>query len=116
MLITGKGFELADDRPAAFCRFGVAANYAIVEAIILSYDKMVCRSPAEFPMPVGSEDSSALSVPVGVAFIDDLFNPWTESLHRYRMYKQPVLVRSDPDEVDIGMVAEVYVFTEGSDL
>jgi hypothetical protein len=71
VLITGKGFELGDDRTAAYCRFGVAANYAIVEAVILGYDKMVCRSPAEFPMPANSENSASLSVPVGVAFIDE---------------------------------------------
>jgi len=45
--ITGKGF--ADEfAPRARCRFGVDANYAIVDAEVLDYTKMICRSPEEF--------------------------------------------------------------------
>jgi hypothetical protein len=28
------------------------------------------------------------------------------------MYRQPQLIRADPDEIDIGMMAEVYVFAD----
>jgi len=45
--IVGKGFnvEFADK---GRCRFGTEANYAIVEAEVLDYSKMICRSPEEF--------------------------------------------------------------------
>lgn len=45
IFITGKGFtkELAEK---AKCRFGVDASYQIVDATILDYTKLVCRSPA----------------------------------------------------------------------
>ena len=47
VLIIGKGFneELADK---ARCRFGVNSNYAIVQAEVLSYDKLMCRSPPDY--------------------------------------------------------------------
>ena len=47
VLIVGKGFneEFADK---ARCRFGVNSNYAIVEAEVLSYDKIICRSPPDY--------------------------------------------------------------------
>lgn len=47
VLLIGSGFvesELFKPR----CRFGTANNYAITEAQIVSYNKLVCRSP---PMP-----------------------------------------------------------------
>jgi hypothetical protein len=67
-LIVGKGFseELQDK---AKCRFGIAADYAIVEAEVLSYDKMICRSPAEFKLPPTAD--TTLSVPLGVSFNED---------------------------------------------
>lgn len=50
VLITGKGFT-EDLQEKARCRFGVGADFAIVEAEILSYDKMICKSPPEFKLP-----------------------------------------------------------------
>ena len=50
ILITGKGFS-EDVQDKAKCRFGIASDYAIVEAEVLSYDKMICRSPADFKLP-----------------------------------------------------------------
>jgi len=47
VLIVGKGFT-EDLQEKAKCRFGNSANFAIVEAEILSYDKLICRSPPEF--------------------------------------------------------------------
>jgi hypothetical protein len=43
----GKGFsdEFADK---AKCRFGIPSDFAIVEAEVISYDKMICRSPSDF--------------------------------------------------------------------
>jgi hypothetical protein len=113
VMIVGKGFteDLADK---AKCRFGVNGNYAIVDAEILSYDKLMCRSPSDFKVP-GSADTT-ISVPIGVGFMDEEFEPWTMGLHRFRFYSPPQIIKSDPEEVEIGKMAEVYVFTnENSD-
>ena len=45
--IVGKGFN-AEYAERGRCRFGTEANYAIVEAEVLDYSKMICRSPEEF--------------------------------------------------------------------
>ena len=44
VMITGKGF-LDEYKDQARCRFGIDSNYAIVDAEVLDYGKMVCRSP-----------------------------------------------------------------------
>lgn len=109
ILITGKGFS-EEIAPRARCRFGVDANYAIVDAEVVDYTKLVCRSPSDFKVPVGSDET--ISVPIGVSFNDEEFKPWTEDLHRFRFYKQPTIVEAIPDEITIGKMAEVYVFTD----
>ena len=86
VMITGKGFT-EDLQDKAKCRFGVNGNYAIVDAEILAYDKIMCRSPSEFKIP-GSADNT-LSVPIGVGFMEEEFEPWTMSLHRFRFYNPP---------------------------
>ena len=64
ILITGKGFEVENE--FARCRFGIPSDYAIVEAQVLSYDKMICKSPAEFKLPATSD--ATLSMPIGISF------------------------------------------------
>lgn len=54
VLIIGKGFSEELEEKAK-CRFGISSDYAIVEAEVLSYDKMICRSPAEFKLPPTSD-------------------------------------------------------------
>lgn len=81
-----------------------------MDAEILSYDKLVCRSPPEFKLPPTADET--IEVPFGVAFTEEEFEPWTESVHRFRFYKQPRLVRAEPDEVDVGRMAEVLVFAD----
>lgn len=44
VMITGKGF-LDENKEQARCRFGIDSNYAIVDAEVLDYGKLVCRSP-----------------------------------------------------------------------
>ena len=66
VMITGKGF-LEEYQDKARCRFGIESNYAIVDAEVLDYGKLVCRSPQNFPMPTTS-DMPILSVPIGIAF------------------------------------------------
>ena len=46
ILITGRGFD--ENAENARCRFGVEGDFAIVPAQVLSYDKLVCQSPADF--------------------------------------------------------------------
>lgn len=45
IFVTGKGFT-ADIAERAKCRFGVDSNYHIVDAEVLDYTKLVCRTPA----------------------------------------------------------------------
>lgn len=49
---------------------------------------------------------------MSIAFLEDEFDPWTESITRFRFYAPPVLVRADPDEVEVGKMAEIYVFAD----
>jgi len=109
ILIVGKGFQEELEEKAK-CRFGAAANYAIVDAEVLSYDKMICRSPPDFKLPPTAD--STISVPIGVGFLDEEYEPWTESVHRFRFYNPPVIIRADPEEVEVGKMAEVYVFAD----
>mmetsp|Transcript_13740 Transcript_13740/g.17354 ORF Transcript_13740/g.17354 Transcript_13740/m.17354 type:complete len:219 (-) Transcript_13740:690-1346(-) len=44
VIITGRGF-IEGDNESPRCRFGTPANYVIVEADILSYNRMACRTP-----------------------------------------------------------------------
>ena len=107
VMISGRGF--ADDyAEKARCRFGVDANYVVVDAEVLDYTKLMCRSPEEFALPEGADEM--FSVPIGIAFGDDEFKPWTLSTHRYRFYKQPAIERAHPEEVRIGKFAEIYVY------
>jgi hypothetical protein len=106
ILITGKGFN-EDFEDKARCRFGIPSNYAIVEAEILSYDKMMCRSPPDFKFPPTAD--ATVSVPFGISFLDEGFEPWTESLHRFRYYEQPQLLFAEPNEIEVGKMAEITV-------
>jgi hypothetical protein len=81
--VQGKGFvdEQGDN---ARCRFGTKANYAIVDAQIISYERLVCRSPANYkPSEPGilPED-----VPLSIALTNDEYDPWTETSHKFRFY------------------------------
>jgi len=100
--VTGKGFtsELA---PKARCRFGVDGKYHIVDAQVLDYTKLVCRSPP-------SDTKDYQSVPFSIALGDAEFKPWTLDLHRFRYYKQPLLDHAQPAEVDVRRKAEIYVY------
>jgi len=47
VIVQGKGF-VDEDGSVARCRFGTPANYAIVDAQILSFERLACKAPAEF--------------------------------------------------------------------
>ena len=54
----------------------------------------------------------SLSVPLSVALVEEEYEPWTESIHRFRFYNQPKIVKAEPDEVQVGKMAEIYLMTD----
>jgi len=112
ILVTGKGFS-EEIAAKAKCRFGVDGDYAIVDAEVIDFTKLVCRSPGDMKMPDTAGES--YSVPFGISFNDDEFRPWTKDLHRFRFYTAPIAEVAIPDEVKIGKMAEIFVIAqEGS--
>ena len=110
IFVTGKGFT-ENIASKAKCRFGVDGNYAIVDAEVLDYTKLVCRSPpADFKLQ--SDDGSTISVPFSISFNDPEMKPWTIDFHRFRYYKPAVNAFAVPDEIQIRKKAEIYVFAE----
>lgn len=106
IFITGAGYtsEIAEN---AKCRFGVDQDYAIVEAQVLDFNRMTCRSPENFKLP--QEGSKTISVPFGISFGNENYHPWTLGNNRYLFYENPYLVEAIPAEVKIGKMAEIFV-------
>jgi hypothetical protein len=106
ILVTGKGFtnEIAEN---AKCRFGIDSNNIVVEAEVMDYTKLICKSPPDFKLPNGADEF--LSVPFGIAFNKEELQPWTEDLHRFRFYTQPKIAEANPDEIQIPKMAEIFV-------
>lgn len=102
--------QLASDTSTARCRFGTPANYAIVDAQILSYERMVCRAPQDFTPKEGQK--FPLDVPFSIAFSNDEFDPWIDTSHKFRFYEQPIVLKSEPAEVEVGTISEVLVFAD----
>ena len=113
VIVQGQGF-VSEEGVTPRCRFGTSANYAIVEAEILSYTRLACRAPES----LAGTPTSAMprDVPFSVAISGDEFNPWTQSSHKFRFYHQPKIAEVDPIEVAVGNVVPVYVkAAEGSE-
>lgn len=113
VIVQGQGFS---DEPGVTprCRFGSPANYAIVEAEVLSYTRLACRSPDFLPLT----PTAALprDVPFSIALSSDEFDPWTKTSHVFRFYDQPILDSAHPESLEVGRIAEVYVkAAEGSE-
>lgn len=49
-------------------------------------------------------------MPIGIAFADDEFKPYTLGTHRFRFYPEPRLESAFPEEVRIGKFSEVFVY------
>jgi hypothetical protein len=83
VMVHGRGFtdEIAEN---ARCKFGTDGNYAVVEAEVLDYKRLVCRSPAEFMLPETADEQ--ISVPFGIAFGEEDTKPWTKGTWRYKFY------------------------------
>ena len=71
---------------------------------------MACKAPQDFELT--APNSFPHDLPFAIAFTSDEFDPWTETSHKFRLYNQPVLTRSDPMEVDVGTISEVLVFAD----
>lgn len=106
IFISGGGFqsELAEQ---ARCRFGVEGDYAIVEANVLNFNQMTCRSPENFRLP--QYGGKMMSVPFGISFGNENYHPWTLGFNRYMFYENPYLVEAYPPEVKIGKMYEIFI-------
>lgn len=84
VIVQGQGF-VTEEGVTPRCRFGTSANYAIVEAEILSYTRLACRAPES----LSGTPTSAMprDVPFSIAISGDEFNPWTQSSHKFRFYQ-----------------------------
>lgn len=81
-----------------------------MEAEVLSYGRMVCKTPAGLTQTLPAV--WPVDMPFGVALSLDNFDPWTEDSHKFRFYKQPQIARLEPAETDIGMLTEVVVIID----
>ena len=70
-MIQGTGFIDNDNVPR--CKFGTKSNYVIVEAEILSYYRMTCRTPEGYVQKEPAEYPA--DVPFSVALLADSFEP-----------------------------------------
>jgi hypothetical protein len=108
ILVTGKGFN-NELRENARCKFGTEENYLIVEAQVLDNEHLICKSPTE-SVVLPERADEAISVPFSIAFQEDMYYPYTNGPQKFRMYRQPVLVAVEPDEIHVGHLTEVYVY------
>lgn len=113
VIVQGQGYS---DEPGTTprCRFGSPANYAIVEAEVLSYTRIACRTP-DF-LPLTSSAALPRDIPFSVALSQDEFDPWTKTSHVFRFYDQPILESAHPPQMEVGRIGEIYVkAAEGSE-
>lgn len=73
---------------------------------------MTCRSPQNFKLP--EQGSSAISLPLGIAFGNENYHPWTIDTTRFSFYNNPQLVEAVPPEVKIGKMYEIFVRADAS--
>ena len=71
---------------------------------------MVCKAPSDFKLI--SPATFPEDVPFSIAFTSDEYDPFTETSHKFRFYDQPVLIRSEPAEVEVGTITEILVFAD----
>jgi len=84
VIVDGQGF-VQEEGVTPRCKFGSPANFAIVEAEILSYTRLACRTPESLPLTPTA--SLPRDVPFSIAISSDEFNPWTSTYHRFRFYE-----------------------------
>jgi len=110
VIIVGRGFN-EDLQEKAQCRFGIGNHQVIVQADIIDYEKLLCRTPPGFTYPTTAE--LPVSVPVSISLSDkELFNPWTETPHRFVFYQAPKITGIEPEEIEIGVTKEIFLTAE----
>lgn len=78
-----------------------------MEAEILSYYRMTCQTPDGFVQKEPVEYPA--DVPFSVALLADSFEPWTDTGHKFRFFKQPIISKVEPNEVEVGQITSVTV-------
>jgi len=81
-----------------------------VDAEILSYNRIVCRTPPG--LEIVDPEEWPMDVPFGVAFTNDNFQPYTETAHKFRFYKQPEIKAIEPEEGNVGSLTEITISIE----
>ena len=124
--VTGGGFV---KNGKAKCRFGVPGNYAILNAKVHSPTKITCLAPKKYE---GIKKIMELpyAIPFSITLLDEdinlnkgikpngriaasadyTFDPWTNTGHVFRFYKQPVVDRIDPKSCKVGEIIDVYAY------
>lgn len=102
VVVQGQGFVTVEGVTPR-CRFGTSANFGIVEAQIMSYNRLACRVPETL---IDSSHMTAMprDFPFSIALSGDEFDPWTESSHKFRLYLQPDLGAVEPVEAAVGTI------------
>ena len=76
----------------------------------MSYNRMVCRTPEG--LKTHDFTQWPADVPFAVALTPDSFEPWTQTSHMFRFYKQPSITKIEPELVEVGRITEVMVAIE----
>lgn len=71
---------------------------------------MVCKAPDSYKLVAPA--AFPVDVPISIAMTSDEYDPWTETSHKFRLYDDPVVVRSEPNEVEVGTMSEVLVWAD----
>jgi len=50
-----------------------------------------------------------IDLPIGIALTADVYDPWTETSHKFRYYHQPEIELIEPVESAVGVLTEVVV-------
>lgn len=51
-------------------------------------------------------------MPFSIAFSNDEYDPWIDTSHKFRFYEQPIVLKSEPQEVEVGTISEVLVWAD----
>ncbi len=76
----------------------------------VAYERIVCKAPQDFILTIPATFPE--DVPISIALTSDEYDPWTETSHKFRFYEQPVIVKCDPCEVEVGTISEVLVWAD----
>lgn len=68
---------------------------------------MTCTTPSGYEMKQPAD--FPVDVPFSVALMTDSFEPWTDTGHKFRFFKQPIISKIEPKEVEIGDIVNVMV-------